>query len=78
MPALYHRAIATAWSSARREWSEKSIGHRIRWISIIVASMRQHVDAIGDEQSSAARSSGDWPATGRGVATVAGRLLDRA
>ena len=31
----YHLAIATAWSNARREKSEKSIGQRIRRISII-------------------------------------------
>ena len=35
MDDSYHLAIATAWSSARREKSEKSIGQRIRWISVI-------------------------------------------
>src|SRR6185503_20280646 len=57
MVALYHRAIATAWSSARREKSEKSIGQRIRRISIIVVSPTSASSGAG--ASEMPRSSAD-------------------
>ena len=43
----YHLAIATPWSSAWREWSEKSIGQRLRLISIMDNLQSEPVLPIG-------------------------------
>src|SRR4030095_7708135 len=54
----YHRAMATAWSSARRETSEKSTGQRMRRISIMGVLQRcvdEHCPCQRPQRQSAER-----------------------